>query len=101
MYSEILVAGSSIGLIIFLVWAFLINKIGMDVTLARGYIMTLMVFMQNVHVLNCRSEYNSTFKVPFKNPMIIFSIILHSFNTKDHSLHLLSGRDTHRFCKEF
>lgn len=75
MYSEILVAGSSIGLIIFLVWAFLINKLGMDVTLARGYIMTLMVFMQNVHVLNCRSEYNSTFKVPFKNPMIIFSII--------------------------
>lgn len=75
MYSEILVAGSSIGIIVFLVWNLLINKMGLVPEIARGYIMTLMVFIQNVHVLNCRSEYNSTFKVPFKNPMIVFSIL--------------------------
>ena len=38
--------------------------------------MVLMVFMQNMHVLNCRSEKNSVFKVPLKtNPLIIFSIV--------------------------
>lgn len=75
MYSEILVSGLFIGLIVFVVWSILVNKIGLEITYARGYIMTLMVFLQNVHVLNCRSEYYSTFKIPFKNPMIIFSIL--------------------------
>ena len=38
--------------------------------------MTLIVFMQNMHVLNCRSEKQSTFKVSLKtNPLIIFSIL--------------------------
>ena len=38
--------------------------------------MTLMVFIQNMHVLNCRSEKESIFKTPLKtNPLIIFSIL--------------------------
>lgn len=73
---EVLLAGLTIGLIIFLVWTFLIKKVGMDVNLARGYIMVLMVFMQNIHVLNCRSEKQSVFELSFKtNPLIIFTII--------------------------
>ena len=37
--------------------------------------MALMVFIQNLHVLNCRSESKSFFKVPLKNNiMVIFSI---------------------------
>ena len=47
----------------------------MDVSIARGYIMLLMVFMQNIHVLNCRSERKSVFKNSFaKNPFVIFTI---------------------------
>lgn len=39
--------------------------------------MALMVFIQNVHVLNCRSEIKSAFKISFKNnPLVIFIIII-------------------------
>lgn len=38
--------------------------------------MVLMVFMQNMHVLNCRSEKHSIFKISLKtNKLIILSII--------------------------
>lgn len=72
---ESLTAGLTIGIIVFLVWGYLL-KIGMPANTARGYIMVLMVFMQNMHVLNCRSEKNSVFKVSLKtNPLVIFSIV--------------------------
>lgn len=48
----------------------------MDIETVRGYILMLMVFMQNIHVLNCRSEKLSVFKVSIKkNPFVIFSIV--------------------------
>lgn len=38
--------------------------------------MLLMVFMQNIHVFNCRSEKQSAFKVSIKsNPLIVISVI--------------------------
>ena len=43
----------------------------MEVTIARGYIMALMVFIQNIHVFNCRSEQVSAFSVPLKNNKLI------------------------------
>ncbi len=73
---EVGLSGLVIGLIVFCVWVYLINSLKLDVGIARGYIMVLMVFMQNIHVLNCRSEKQSTFKISLKsNPLIIFSII--------------------------
>ena len=73
---EVLISGISIGLIVFIVWIYLINNLNMQISSARGYIMTLMVFIQNMHVLNCRSEKESIFKTPLKtNPLIIFSIL--------------------------
>lgn len=75
LFSEVLTSGLSIGIIVFIVWVYLL-KIGMIPEVARGYIMVLMVFMQNMHVLNCRSEKKSVFKVPLKtNPLVIFSIL--------------------------
>lgn len=75
LFFEVLTSGLSIGIIVFLVWVYLL-KTGMPAETARGYIMVLMVFMQNMHVLNCRSEKNSVFKVSLKtNPLIIFSIL--------------------------
>ena len=44
----------------------------MDTRIARGYIMTLMVFIQNIHIFNCRSELKSAFKVSIKNNYFIF-----------------------------
>ena len=79
---EIIVSGSIIGILVFCVWYYLINIINMDVNIARGYIMGLMVFIQNIHVFNCRSEKKSAFSVSIKNnPLIVggvvCSVILH------------------------
>ena len=70
LLQEILVLGSIIG-IVFTVWYMLLNKFSMEVSVARGYIMALMVFIQNIHVFNCRSEHRSAFKVPIKNNWLI------------------------------
>lgn len=75
MVSEILISGISIGLIVFGVFAFLIKGLNMPVVIARGYVMALMVFIQNIHALNCRSESISVFRNPLRNNiLIIFSI---------------------------
>lgn len=81
LFQEIMVSGLIIGLFVFIVWYILLNKFNMEVSIARGYIMALMVFIQNIHVFNCRSEEKSAFKVPLKNNWFItigisFTIIL-------------------------
>lgn len=77
LLTEVLISGLSMGLIVFLVWVILLDKLNFDVYVARGYIMMLMVFMQNMHTLNCRSESKHIYEVGFKkNPFVIFSIIL-------------------------
>ena len=76
LFEEIITSGLTIGLIVFIVWYFLININHMEVTRARGYIMALMVFIQNIHVFNCRSEKQSAFKVPVKkNKLIIIGVL--------------------------
>lgn len=82
LVSEILFGGLVISALVMIVWIYLIKGINMNVYLARGYIMAFMVFIENFHVFNCRSEERSAFVVPFKNnPFIIFStvgaIVLH------------------------
>ena len=71
LLQEILVSGLVIGSVVFTVWFALLNKLNMDVIQARGYIMALMVFIQNIHVFNCRSESKSAFSVPLKNNWLI------------------------------
>ncbi len=76
LLQEVLLSGTTIGIVVFLVWLYLLNYLNMDVSVARGYIVMLMVFMQNMHVLNCRSEDKSFYKVSLKtNPFIVFSIV--------------------------
>ena len=71
LLQEILVAGGIIGIIVLIVWYYLIDVVAMDTEMARGYIMCLMIFIQNIHVFNCRSEDKSAFKVPLKNNWLI------------------------------
>ena len=76
LLQEILIAGLTIGLIVFGVWIYLLKVANMSAESARGYIMLLMVFMQNMHVLNCRSEKSSTFNISLgRNPLIVFTIV--------------------------
>lgn len=75
MIGEIAISGLSIGLIVFFVWYILIKEFKMDIALARGYIMTLMVFIQNFHAFNCRSENHSAFSVGlFSNWIFILAV---------------------------
>ncbi len=75
LIGEIAVSGIVIGTIVFGVWWILLNEFKMDTSIARGYIMALMVFIQNIHVFNCRSEKSSAFSVSlFSNPLILVAI---------------------------
>ena len=56
--SEILISGLFMGILVYIVWIYLINHLGMDENVARGYVIALMVFIQNIHVFNCSSEIN-------------------------------------------
>lgn len=76
LIKEIIISGLTIGLLVFIVWYILINILNIKIDIARGYIMTLMVFIQNIHVFNCRSEKRSAFSIPLKsNYIIVFGII--------------------------
>lgn len=78
LFKEVSVAGITIGLLVFGLWFYLINVLHFEVNVARGYVMALMVFIQNMHVLNCRSEKESTFKISFKSNQLILVAILSS-----------------------
>lgn len=76
LIKQTLISGTFIGILVFSVWFVLINHLHMEVEHARGYVLALMVFIQNIHVLNCRSESKSVFKNSLlKNPFVIFTII--------------------------
>ncbi len=82
LFKNICVSGISIGIIVFIVWSYLLNKLCMEIVTARSYIMALLVFIQNIHVFNCRSETSSTFSIPLKNNLLIVigvlaSVLLH------------------------
>ena len=72
LFKEIITSGLIIGLIVFTVWNVLINGFKMDTYTARGYIMTLMVFIQNIHIFNCRSENKSAFSIKFNSNELIY-----------------------------
>lgn len=72
---EVCILGISISMVIFLTWKTLIdNKV--NITTSRAIIMMLMVFIQNVNVLNCRSEKRTIFKESLiDNPLIIITVL--------------------------
>jgi len=77
MIKQTVVSGATMGLIVFGLWFYLINYAIMDEYHARDLILLLMVFMQNFHVFNCRSERTSAFKVPLKrNIIIVFGVLI-------------------------
>ena len=72
---QILISGLFMGILVFGVWIILLKLIK-DVNVARGYILALMVFIQNFHVLNCRSEKKSVFANKIStNKFIIVAIV--------------------------
>ena len=75
LMTEVLILGITITVVVFGVWKYLMEK-GVEIIYARSIIMMLMVFIQNVDVLNCKSEKKSIFRTPFfDNPFVLFTII--------------------------
>ena len=72
LFEEIAVAGITIGLLVFGLWIYLIKFINMDVDVARGYVVALMVIIQKIQAFNCRSEKKSALSVPLKSNKIFF-----------------------------
>ena len=46
-----------------------------DTYIARGYIIILMIILQNMHAFNCRSEKKSIFTLNKSNPIFFFGVI--------------------------
>ncbi len=67
MVSQCSVMGGIIGLLVFGTWMILTNVMNFDIVVARSLTMALMVFLQNAHALNCKSEKLSIFKVSYKS----------------------------------
>ena len=64
LLQEILIAGLTL------------NYAHMEVALARGYCMALMIIIQNIHAFNCRSEKKSIFKMKFNsNPIFLIGVL--------------------------
>ncbi|MCR5553338.1 MAG: HAD-IC family P-type ATPase [bacterium] len=75
LISEILISGIFIGISVFVVY-FILSKTTMNLASIRAIIVTLMVFFEDIQVINCRNEYLSLFKVPLKNNWILVSTII-------------------------
>ena len=76
LFEEIAVAGTTIGLLVFGLWIYLLKVANMDVDMARGYVVALMVIIQNIHAFNARSEKKSAFSVPLKsNKIFLYGVL--------------------------
>ena len=72
---EVIILGITITIVVFGTWKYLMDK-NVDITYARAVIMMLMVFIQNVNVLNCRSEDRTVFKESITdNPLLLNTIL--------------------------
>ncbi len=65
MIQQTLTAGTIMAVFAFVNFRILLNEMGMSEFDARNRLFLLMVLILNYHVLNCRSEYVSVFRVPF------------------------------------
>jgi len=70
MIEQVLLSGLTMALICFAAWALMLRA-GWDETMARNSLLTLLVLMQFYHVLNCRSESTSVFRVPLRNNPVL------------------------------
>ncbi len=79
LISEILVSSFTMAIIEFVVYMYLVKYAKLNISIIRAYLLTLMVFMENIHIFNCRSETISCFRIAgTNNKFLIFSILITS-----------------------
>jgi Ca2+-transporting ATPase len=75
MIEQVLLSGVSIGLIAFVYYYAALSG-GMTHAAAQGAVLWLLVWCENAHSLNCRSETRSVFRIPLlHNPLLIAAVI--------------------------
>ncbi len=70
MIEQVLLSGLTMAVICFVAWLVMLHS-GWDEPAARSSLLTLLVLMQFYHVLNCRSETTSAFRVPPRNNPVL------------------------------
>lgn len=79
MIKEIAISSLVMGVIEFIFYFYLYKIKNYDIVLIRSYLLTLMVFMENIQIFNCRSERVSMFKISGQNNrLLILSILITS-----------------------
>lgn len=79
MISEIAISSIVMAIIEFAFYVYLYKVKNYDIVLIRTYLLTLMVFMENIQIFNCRSEIISMFKISGQNNrFLILSIVITS-----------------------
>ncbi len=76
MVRQVAVSAAVVGVIAFSVFYYLYEVSGLDAFKASNLTFLLMVFIENVHVFNCRSERDSAFKVPIRNNYALLAGVL-------------------------
>ncbi|MFH1008284.1 MAG: HAD-IC family P-type ATPase [Candidatus Latescibacterota bacterium] len=76
MIEQVLIGGVTMGLVCLVAWIVMLDS-GMEEAVARNSLLTLLVLMQFYHVLNCRSESRSAFRVPLRdNPILMVGMLI-------------------------
>lgn len=76
MIEQCLVSGLYFGGGAFLLFGWLIGPGSQDLASARNLLLLFMVLFSNLHVLNCRSETRSIFRISLKaNPVLIAALV--------------------------
>ena len=77
MLTQIAISGLATTVLCFAVWYYCLHVMQYSEIYSRTVVLMLMVLIQNFHVLNCRSETISIFRLPLSaNYVAVFSIIL-------------------------
>ena len=73
---EIAISSITMAIIEFAMYLYIIKTKQYDITMIRSLLLTLMVFIENIHIFNCRSENLSIFKIPIKNNIFLIASII-------------------------
>ncbi|MBD3242108.1 MAG: HAD-IC family P-type ATPase [Chitinivibrionales bacterium] len=75
MITETVVTASVMAGVGFAAWLWMLDA-GLAPAQARNYLLLLMVLFENYHVLNCRSESESAFRIPLRNnPILVLGVV--------------------------
>ena len=78
MVCQCLTLGLTIGMLVFGTWMVLTQALNYEIVVARSLVMALMVFLQNFHALNCRSEKQSISKLSISSNWFFFVAVFGS-----------------------